>query len=398
MHNYCVRGGGNLKKTCTKCKEVKPLETFYFNDHTKDGRSSRCKECLVAYARERKKAIIKKVEYKIETYALICSVCNDIFVSKTLNAKYCSDECRKKSHKCICKNCNKEFFSISSGANYCSDDCRKIVFRANCVTCGKQYVRKSTNQKFCSVECRVYTCTCVVCNKKFTSKQSGSSCCSDECKNKKIEMECYCCKKTFLVEHYKKTVKYCSSECLKKETTKRYKNKPTQKFREQSIRNDIEEVIRGKVNNLVQALKQTGNSIGGQVINYYNLSFNESIKAKVLERDEYMCQICSKDTDLHVHHKIKRKNGGSHELDNLITLCVSCHRAIETGNYAHAIKKCTRNAFINRNVPVERIEIKLNHMEEQARLKFDLKEVFRLLTEGESEDALIMLDDMIERY
>lgn len=395
-------GGGNLKKTCTKCKEVKPLDDYYFNDRTKDGMSSQCKECLIVYAKERQKAIIKKVEYKIGTHALICSVCNEIFVSKTLNVKYCSDECRKKSHKLICKCCNKDFLSINTNVKYCSDECRKIVLKAHCVTCGKQYVRKSLTQKFCSSDCRIYSCTCVICDKEFKTKQTTKYC-SDECKNKKIKMTCHYCKKEFIIEQIKKTsVKYCSDECGKKvlstrsyTSTRKYKH--TIKSREQLTRDQIEDTIRGKVNNLLELLKQTGHSLGGQAINYYNLPFNENIKTKVLERDEYLCQICSKDTGLHVHHKVKRKNGGNHELDNLITLCVSCHRAIETGNYTHAIKKCTRNAFINRNIPVNRLEAKLNQVEEKAKLAFDLKEVFRMMTEDETEDALSLLDDVIDR-
>ena len=50
-------------------------------------------------------------------------------------------------------------------------------------------------------------------------------------------------------------------------------------------------------------------------------------KAFVLNRDKYTCQHCkTKQGTLEVHHIIFRRNGGSDEPDNLITLCRQCHR------------------------------------------------------------------------
>lgn len=51
-------------------------------------------------------------------------------------------------------------------------------------------------------------------------------------------------------------------------------------------------------------------------------------KAYILTRDNYTCQNCkgkSKDSKLEVHHIVFRKNSGSDEHDNLITLCKTCH-------------------------------------------------------------------------
>jgi len=58
-------------------------------------------------------------------------------------------------------------------------------------------------------------------------------------------------------------------------------------------------------------------------------------KAYVLNRDKYNCQYCkgkSKDSKLEVHHIVFRKNGGSNEADNLITLCKTCHDKIHDGD------------------------------------------------------------------
>lgn len=51
-------------------------------------------------------------------------------------------------------------------------------------------------------------------------------------------------------------------------------------------------------------------------------------KAKVLDRDNYTCQICKgkhKDSKLEVHHIIFRSQDGSDDENNLITLCKTCH-------------------------------------------------------------------------
>lgn len=60
----------------------------------------------------------------------------------------------------------------------------------------------------------------------------------------------------------------------------------------------------------------------------------ENTKAKVLNRDNYICQYCKgkkKDSKLEVHHIIYRSNGGSDEEDNLITLCHTCHKSVHIG-------------------------------------------------------------------
>ena len=51
----------------------------------------------------------------------------------------------------------------------------------------------------------------------------------------------------------------------------------------------------------------------------------ESIRAKVLERDQLRCKLCGKNPSAQVHHIQSRKKGGTNDLDNLITLCGRCH-------------------------------------------------------------------------
>ena len=58
-------------------------------------------------------------------------------------------------------------------------------------------------------------------------------------------------------------------------------------------------------------------------------------RAYVLNRDNYTCQYCkgkTKDRKLEVHHIIFKRNGGSDEAKNLITLCKTCHDNLHDGN------------------------------------------------------------------
>ena len=69
-----------------------------------------------------------------------------------------------------------------------------------------------------------------------------------------------------------------------------------------------------------------------------NYGFANS-RAHALDRDNYTCQICgAKNTRLEVHHIIFRSQGGSDDLDNLITLCERCHNNLHNGKIVLKIK------------------------------------------------------------
>lgn len=52
----------------------------------------------------------------------------------------------------------------------------------------------------------------------------------------------------------------------------------------------------------------------------------ERPRLAALERDQYRCVDCGSEDRLEVHHIVTWKPGDPHELDNLATLCVPCHR------------------------------------------------------------------------
>jgi 5-methylcytosine-specific restriction endonuclease McrA len=56
----------------------------------------------------------------------------------------------------------------------------------------------------------------------------------------------------------------------------------------------------------------------------------KSLRHRVLERDKWHCQDCGSSKDLQVHHLRRRSKLGDDSLDNLITLCDSCHRKRHT--------------------------------------------------------------------
>jgi hypothetical protein len=51
----------------------------------------------------------------------------------------------------------------------------------------------------------------------------------------------------------------------------------------------------------------------------------ERLREQVLHRDSWRCQSCGSRTNLEVHHKEFRSQGGNDSEENLITLCVVCH-------------------------------------------------------------------------
>jgi hypothetical protein len=64
----------------------------------------------------------------------------------------------------------------------------------------------------------------------------------------------------------------------------------------------------------------------------------------VYRRDNYQCQNCKQkggsrgSAELHAHHIVALKDGGSNNESNLITLCESCHKAIHTDQKAPTAK------------------------------------------------------------
>lgn len=65
---------------------------------------------------------------------------------------------------------------------------------------------------------------------------------------------------------------------------------------------------------------------------YYGPNWDQQRQA-CLERDEYSCQSCNSEDDLHVHHitplRVYEEYEDANKLSNLVTLCSSCHMTYE---------------------------------------------------------------------
>jgi len=59
------------------------------------------------------------------------------------------------------------------------------------------------------------------------------------------------------------------------------------------------------------------------------------VREKILLRDDYTCQMCNKKgkTKLHIHHILKRREGGKDFFDNLITVCPKYHSVADRKLY-----------------------------------------------------------------
>jgi hypothetical protein len=224
----------------------------------------------------------------------------------------------------ICKVCNKEFnvpLSRVSSAVTCSLKCRDIYNSTgknfvitHCDHCGKEVQRypsqlKNKNGIFCSRECQnqaktVHIYTCERCKKMFhRSVRIGqvvrycSQKCHYEARREETLLNCTCavCGKRF--HKYDAAVAdgegvYCSWECKK----------------------------------LGSRVPHTANGS----THVYALARWKEIRKRVLDRDGYTCQLCGDKTkQLHVHHREIRRIGMNDDMDNLVTLCKSCHKIVE---------------------------------------------------------------------
>jgi 5-methylcytosine-specific restriction endonuclease McrA len=68
----------------------------------------------------------------------------------------------------------------------------------------------------------------------------------------------------------------------------------------------------------------------GHKINKHSREVQPQLRKLVLERDNWTCQKCSSDKDLHCHHYegIEINPVESADIDNCITLCKKCHNAV----------------------------------------------------------------------
>lgn len=206
---------------------------------------------------------------------------------------------------------------------------------SECIICSKEYLPRPSrkNSKYCSPTCYFKragipmwaTKACDFCHKefKYRSKFKDKRFCSLSCtgkfanKDKKnaFEKPCEVCGKAL------KTIpsrvksgrgKYCSKICYIQAM------KGLAKTEEERIK--LSESQRGKLSHTYKDGKSYKHT-------HYGSGFNQLLREKVRQRDNYTCRECFvTNKRLEIHHvDLNQRN---HALDNLILLCSMCHHSI----------------------------------------------------------------------
>lgn len=324
----------------------------------------------------------------------VCSYCNAEFqAASSLNRRYCSHKCsvqgRTKTVVAqVCEVCGKSFTIyptqvLKGFGKYCSQkcfgaSCQKPKIEITCGICGNTFLRLVSDTargraKYCSRECfykskkTSVVRKCLVCGKFFTVFKSTldkgyGKVCSFDCrnkylsiiKNKKVEETCEFCGSTFMVSNCRKTIaRFCSHKCYAMSLKK------TQKIIVCSVCGTSFNVLLSSTKRWCSRKCRDTFCSGEHASNWRGGSgdfrgYNwQTIKTKVLLRDNYTCQSCNSYFRLHVHHILPyRLFNGDHEvanrLDNLITLCYRCHKRVEWDTlYKLNVFACFVVAFVN---------------------------------------------------
>lgn len=184
-----------------------------------------------------------------------CEFCNNKYYVHPWKEyrKYCSATCAAQAN-------------ISTHSGNKSNFWTGGAVTKKCATCDSEYITVASrkNSKYCSVKC------------------------SNVGREKKVDIICIYCGKTFTIQKSRSHHNFCSFSC-------RWKN------------------ITGSGN---------PNWIGGKSFDPYPSVFNEPFKRMIRERDNYACAICKRKGNV-VHHINYVKNDTVPE--NCITVCRSCH-------------------------------------------------------------------------
>ncbi|MEA0564484.1 HNH endonuclease [Lysinibacillus irui] len=133
---------------------------------------------------------------------------------------------------------------------------------------------------------------------------------------------------------------------------------------EEYVRRTVEAIILPHIEILETITKRSGKI---QFVEIWAQTFSDTLKQKVRERDGFKCIVCDEETNLHVHHKVPRKYGGVNHNDNLVTLCASCHGAVETADFEHAYQKCMVNAIKSKTSLQKVVDTSKDNLSSQGR-------------------------------
>lgn len=118
-------------------------------------------------------------------------------------------------------------------------------------------------------------------------------------------------------------------------------------------------------------------------------------RRRVYRRDEFACSNCGRkggskgDTELHAHHIVPIKSGGSHKISNLVTLCKGCHKSIHTGSKAptDSVNHCVADT-VSAEGAVNAMTISVRHLFDEVVTLTQTMDSITIVPEGEKIDIL----------
>ena len=150
--------------------------------------------------------------------------------------------------------------------------------------------------------------------------------------------KCLMCGELFTAK--KNTQRYCSKGCYREAATKRY-----YQANPEIIKNCLccDKQFTTTRRNKIYCSKTCKVKYEG--LKHHDLTRFGGNREKAMERDGYKCVICGATEDLGVHHKdfSGQTNKPNNELDNLMTVCKSCHTNIHIprlNTTPHVTKQC----------------------------------------------------------
>jgi hypothetical protein len=266
----------------------------------------------------------------------ICENCQSLITAKRGKRRFCSISCLNEHQKKNGNNINKSCVDCGNIFSVPISNSKRIVRCKLCIS-----------KKFTGMVEKL----CVICGSSFKVKpyrRNLSKYCSNECRHKvpvvgrKVlkKIECEFCKKTF--QPISSKTKFCSKECFDKSREKFFvcqncgisfkrrprTMKPEPMFCGVSCR---AEYISGENHHGYR---------GGRYLDRDGFDLTEwknKIRPAILDRDHYTCKRCNATQEtsiIHVHHIIPWYLTKDNSQENLISLCISCHKFVEE-NYAN---------------------------------------------------------------
>jgi 5-methylcytosine-specific restriction endonuclease McrA len=165
-----------------------------------------------------------------------------------------------------------------------------------CEWCGDDFEYKKSHEdqrKFCSVECKGEFQSSEWSEKHHPRWDGGN-----------VEVECEWCGGVYSVApHREDSTRFCSRSCFGSWKSESWSGE--------------------------------GSPLWDGGYNKYIGNWNRN-RERALERDGHRCQVCSNEEDLHVHHitpvvEFDGDDPEMHAVDNLVTLCSTCHPKVESG-------------------------------------------------------------------